>query len=67
MPDTIFYTVRKTARILGITPGDVSDLCNTGVLASCHQGVLRSVSAASVNTYAADVLKAAGGILRTTS
>ena len=57
MCETLFYSVRKTARILGLTPGDVSALCNDGVLESCHQGVVRYVSTDSLRAYATSLLE----------
>lgn len=51
--EVLFYSVRKAARLLGILPGDVWELCNEGKLESRFQGPVRTVSVSSVNSYAA--------------
>lgn len=56
MCETLFYSAKKTARILGLTLGDVSTLCNEGILQSCHSGTTRLVVPASVTAYAASLL-----------
>ena len=58
MCETLFYSVKKTARLLGgLTLGEVSQLCNDGVLESCHQGVVRYVSTDSLRAYATSLLE----------
>lgn len=55
MTDTLFYSVRKVARILGLTPGDVSQLLNDGRMESVYSGPRRLVPVGSVDAYAASL------------
>lgn len=63
-PDPIFVSVKEAARLLGLTPWSVYQLCNSGVLASGkdltptgEEGKRRLVSMASVKEYADRVLQ----------
>ena len=48
---------RTIARILGLTPGDVSELCDTGALKSSYYGPALLVGSSSVQAYADSLLE----------
>lgn len=55
MCQTLFYSAKKAARLLGVTLGDVFQLCDNGELDSCHSGAVRLIPVKSFEAYAASL------------
>lgn len=55
--EPILVTVADAARILGLKPGDVAQILDSGAIASCYQQGRRSVSMVSLRRYADNLLR----------